>query len=211
MASLRQSATGTKHAFTLLELLVVMVIIALVMAMVMPAFDRLTVVSGVDGGAAMISGQLRACRQHAVAKRARVALLLYRNGYEQAIRVAQMYKDDTFSNWIPNSAWKYLPTGSVVEATAGTTAVAVPGALLSPVNTSNLTLPGVVFKPSGKVSTTNEARLLVSDALWNGSAFVVRGGGGNSLNAKKIFVNPFTGRVQMAGPENTTLWGGWSP
>jgi len=177
--------------------LVMMVIIAMVMAMIMPAFDRLTVVSGVDGGAAMISGQLRACRQHAVAKRTRVALLLYRNGYDQALRVAQMYKDDTFSNWIPNSAWKYLPTGAVVEATAGTTTVAVPGALLSPVNSSNLSLPGIVFRPSGKVAASGNASITVSDAIWNGSSFVARGSGNNW---QSVNVNRFTGRVVVAGP-----------
>ena len=189
------------NRFTLIELLVVIVIVGIVMTLVFPAFERLTVASGVDGATSMIATQLRACRQHAISKRRRVGLVFYRNGYEQAMRPAELNRDESFSAWVENTSWTYLPTGAVVQTLTNCQDVTFAGGaeLLEPLvaNGSDEDLPTIIYKPTGRLANSDNPTVRVSDATWNGSAYLSRGAGNNWQD---VNVNRFTGRVSVSGP-----------
>lgn len=188
-----------RSAFTLIEMLVVMVIIGVVLTLTLAPFDRLITVAGVDGGASMIATQLRACRQHAISQRSRVALLVFRSGATQGIRTAQLDRNNAFVQWTPNSSWIYLPTAAVVERGDNTVGVAVPAAEMEPAASVDTTLPAIVFIPSGKLAGQHPpgVSLRISDALWDGADYQARGDGNNW---QQISVNRFTGRVEITGP-----------
>ncbi|OPZ30410.1 MAG: hypothetical protein BWZ02_00795 [Lentisphaerae bacterium ADurb.BinA184] len=183
--------------FTLVEMLVVIAVIAILLAIASPIMDRLTVVSGVDGATTMLATQLRACRQYAVSQRTQVAMMVYRYEQLQAMRSAELYSNEQFSQWIPNTAWTFLPVGAVVEATGGTTAVPVTPAQMVPIGKPATDPLALVFKPSGKLSASSNPTLRISDKLWDGSAYVDRGSG---KNWQQIEVNRYTGRVKISGP-----------
>ena len=191
---------SVRHSFTIIELLVVIAIMGIVLTMTFAPFDKLVTAGGVDGAANMISGKLRACRQYAISQRARIALVIYRNEMTQAIRTAQLYKDDTFSNWTANSSWTFLPTGAVVEEVTDGGTLSFSAGQLEPIASgSGDPYPVIIYKPTGKLAGGNSPVIKISDALPNGSGgYTPRTAAG--ANWVKLTVNRFTGQVKVTQP-----------
>lgn len=191
------------HSFTIIELIVVTFIIGIVLTLTLAPFDKLVTVAGVDGAVNMISSQLRACRQHAVGKRVRVALVMYRNGLTQAIRTAEMDKNDNFDQWTANSSWTFLPTGAVVEEVddgdSTTSADTDDGGLnitltatqMGSISSSSVNCRFIIYKPTGKLAGVNSPVIKVSDKLPDGAR------GDNWL---LLTVNRFTGQITVTEP-----------
>ncbi len=131
------------HAFMLIEMLVVLVIVALIMGIAMPALTKLTSSGGVDSAARMVAAQLRLARQHAVTRRKRVAVLFpsidientgaagsYQTGswssdqkqwiqpyLNTSMRACYVDSSNQFLSWVSGTKWERLPVGaSVFEA-----------------------------------------------------------------------------------------------
>jgi prepilin-type N-terminal cleavage/methylation domain-containing protein len=132
--------------FTLIELLVVVVIMGIIIAVGLPAFEKLTIGSGVDAVSRTVGAQLRLARQYAISNRCYVAVLfpstqivdhidqhypgwteLQKNKIDpllfSTVRACLIQKPITgatklvFSDWIPNTKWELLPIGGLVFQT----------------------------------------------------------------------------------------------
>ncbi|MDT8392152.1 MAG: hypothetical protein RRC34_16745 [Lentisphaeria bacterium] len=200
-----------RHTFTIIELIVVTFIIGIVLTLTLAPFDKLVTVAGVDGAVNMISSQLRACRQHAVGKRAQVALAIYRDGMTQAIRTAQLDKDNHFDRWTESSTWAFLPAGAVVEevddgdsATSGDTDdggvdITLTADQMVPISTTAVTCRFIIYRPTGKLDGGHSPVIKVSDAIPDGSGGYTTPGK-RGMNYLKLTVNRFTGQITITEP-----------
>ena len=78
--------------FTLVELLVVVAIMGVIIAVGLPAFEKLTIGSGVDAAARQLSAQLRLARQYAISNRCKVAIVMP----SSETGIADMYRYTSF-------------------------------------------------------------------------------------------------------------------
>lgn len=118
--------------FTLIEILTVIVIIAVIVGVTVPAYNRLMTGNAVSYGNRIVTSQLNMARTHACSKRRDVAVLFtsystsenpitYSSEAEEdpvalrAFRCAYVKEDGTdwkFDGWIKGSKWEYLPKGA---------------------------------------------------------------------------------------------------
>lgn len=121
---------GNRCPFTLLEMIVVLVIAAILTIIAAPAFLKIATASGVKVAAKALGSQVNLTRQHALARRRYVALILpgpresacgidpryYYTCYRQAY-VTRSGSTYTFSAWVERTNWQFLPKGvSIMEA-----------------------------------------------------------------------------------------------
>ena len=124
--------THINKPFTLVELMVVIGIIAIIMGLSVPAFKKITVGSGVDAAARMLSSQLMLARAEAIARRKHVAVIIPgqyftkdaddRNNYHFASFRSAFVEETSvgsssfkFVEWVPGTQWTFLPIGAVLE------------------------------------------------------------------------------------------------
>ena len=114
--------------------MVVIVIIAIILGITAPAFQRLATGNAVDSAARMVSSQLSLARAEAVSRRQYIAVIMpggtfvqdtandsniyryqsFRAAIVEASATAGQY---TFVQWIEGTDWTFLPTGAlIVEA-----------------------------------------------------------------------------------------------
>lgn len=116
-----------RRAFTLLEMMVVVLIITILLSVTGPAFQRLTRGNAVDASSRMIAAQLRLARAEAVSRRTYVAVILpgkefinpddtaiYRYQSFRAAIVDRSGDDFEFVEWVEGTKWTFLPTGAVI-------------------------------------------------------------------------------------------------
>ena len=111
--------------FTMFELLAVLVIVFIIMAMMVPAFNKLTSGMGVDTAGRTVVAKLRLARQYAITQRTRVAVIMPRaeggkmmSQYQYScVRIALVTGTGspyTFDKWMDNSKWSFLPPGTAI-------------------------------------------------------------------------------------------------
>ena len=119
--------------FTLLELFIVMIIIVIMLAILLPLYERMGAGGRVKSTARLVGSQLSLARQLAQSKRSYIALILPGNEATYAgtcalperhkfsiYRLAYVTKsgnDYNFSSWVEDSKWIFSPKGSsIMEA-----------------------------------------------------------------------------------------------
>ncbi len=116
-----------RRRFTLVEMMVVIVIIAIIMGVAIPSFVRLTAGSAVRGGTRLLAAQLRLTRQFAISQRRTVALLLpgdevtglpddlcyvaMKAAIVESTASASVFD---FVEWVDGAQWLYVPRGAVI-------------------------------------------------------------------------------------------------
>lgn len=213
-----------RFSFTLVEMLVVLVITGVLLGLAMPAFEHLTVGSGVDAGARMVGAQLRLARQYAITSRKRIALLMPRDDEIGPPAVARHYTQfraceysfngvsTNFVAWIPNTKWETLPTGAIIARMARSmfslTGPGDPPTDTSPEVVSNV--PGfalaspvraILFKPNGQLEKSVSQYVWLAEGFPTGTNIAkVR----NTKNVIAIYVDVYTGRISYPDLNSTT-------
>lgn len=112
-----------RRAFTLIEMMVVLVIVAIVLGIAIPSFVNLTSGSSVRAGTRLVSAQIRLTRQHAISQRRHVALLFPTTlaGLPDELCYVAMkpaYVTNTapfeFVEWVEGARWLHIPRGAVI-------------------------------------------------------------------------------------------------
>ena len=120
----------SKHRFTLIELLAVVALLALLIGIFVPAFNRMLFSNSVDQAASAFKSGLEVGQAKAVAARKHVAVILptkydeisdpklrpYCNG---GYRLAYVTKENgtdrwMFNGWVPGSAWSNMADGAML-------------------------------------------------------------------------------------------------
>ncbi len=120
-----------RRHFTMVELMVVIVIVSIILAFSVPAFQKLAVGSGVDAAARMLSSQLSLARAEAVSRRKCIAVIMPGAGYArnttddsvypfQSFRAAIVNNTThAFEQWVEGTEWTFLPTGTIIASVSG--------------------------------------------------------------------------------------------
>lgn len=188
-------------AFSLIELLAVMAVVAIIIAISLPAFTSLTSGSNLNRAGQMVGDQIALARQEAVARNRDVQVTFYNltNGATKGWRGMRILRvDQTQNGTVTNVATRLvqIPDGIVISADPATSP------LLSAGTTGTTNLPGYGtveyssfrFRANGSMESgfgaTNN-----SLTLQNASAQ-----GNPPSNYYTIQVNPLTGKVSVYRP-----------
>jgi len=198
-----------RHSFTLVEMLLVLVITGILLALVFPAFERLSLGSGVDAAARMVGAQLRLARAYAISNRVRVALLMPRSNDPvtgrrfSAFRACQVDAANKWVAWIPNTKWEMLPAGAVIAEADTLPKCGNPTAedgntsYVTSVDTFSSQVRAIIFKPNGQlvgnVDADGKRYVSVVEGFYLFPAIncTIR----NAKNLIDISVDAYTGRV----------------
>jgi type II secretory pathway pseudopilin PulG len=202
-----------RRSFTLIEILTVVTITVLLMMLALPAFEKMTVGTGVDAAARAVGGQLRLARQYAITNREYVAVLLpgaetvgdtdYSDRRYVAFRACIVDSSDVFQDWIPNTKWEFVPIGAVIPQVSGASDLDDPYNHLSADNATTIAsvpdadagieIRAIMFAPSGKLAGGLEKRIqIVEGAFAEGAAAPILR---NTENHNTLVVDTYTGRV----------------
>ena len=208
------------HCFTLTELMVVVVIVAIMMALVVPAFNSMGAGTAVDSAARMVSTQLMLARNEAIARRAKVAVVIYEGDKDTDFATKCAFRSAivtgntspyTFQEWVPNTEWTYLPDKTAIVAVNS----ALPGIITESgedyKRTSSTTVPkdddnapekitdasgtsirAVVFKPNGTCEQSAYLTILQTLINENGDFYST-----NLENFHVLEVNKYTGKARF--------------
>ena len=204
MKQTNQSGTAARshgrRAFTIVELLAVMLIMVIIMGIAIPAFDKLTMGSGVSASARVIGSQLRLTRQHAITQREHVALLLPTTNLadvpESAYTAFRPCIVDggtlAFSSWIENTQWEFVPVGTVIAQVDDTGGLGTnnPAQIVTdvPDGAGTVSVRAVIFRPTGRIHGSFQQFVTLAE----GSAVA---GITNNANTLDIRVDQYTGRI----------------
>lgn len=160
--------TVKSHHFTLTELMVVVVIVAIVMALVVPAFNSMGAGTAVDSAARMVSAQLMLARNEAISRRKTVAVVMPADTITQDANDTNVYKYQSFRSgildastnklekWVDGTEWAFLPNKAVIA-------------------TVSVTLPGLIT-PSGESYVLASSPSLTEDTGVSGPITAEDGG-----------------------------------
>lgn len=216
----------SKSKFTLVELLVVIVIMAIITGIALPSITKLMSGSGVTIGASMVSSKLRLARSTALAKRQSVALICpdgaslkddNPNAY-RSCRLAIVSSRDqsgnkmppgaySFKYWVSADSWDFATPGVYIRFNEAITPPTVEGIDLKTLGGGRSESSyALVFAPAGRPASADGGNLA------NGQFMKIEVGEGyfenNSLNDKSnphnkltVGVDAYVGRVETFQPK----------
>ena len=212
---------GVQETFTLVEILVVLGLMAILLFMALPAFEKIAKGGGVEVAARNLSSKLGAARGYAINNRQYVAVLmpdanlpndyLFRS-YKLCVVSPRAPATNVFdfNRWLPSENWGFLPAGAAINhinnqvhaGNSGTwaafTCERVDNVKLHEISSSyddTDNVRAIVFKPNGKLaeaSGSSESRYVaVSESTYSGTILVST----NQKNWIDITIDQYTGRV----------------
>jgi len=176
-----------RRHFTMVELMVVIVIVSIILAFSVPAFQKLAMGSRVDAAHRMLSSQLSLARAEAISRRQYIAVIMPGAGYArnatddsvypfQSFRAAKVKPDGTFIEWVEGTEWSFLPTGTVI-ASVSITESALQSVHKDPSDTSSplITIPKDTWTPdfASTGGTVADASPFMNGTASNGSVRAV--------------------------------------
>ena len=209
-----------KKAFTLIELLLVVGLMATLMGIALPAFSKMAKGNGITLASRTISGKINGARAYAITKRAYVGLVFATVGGEAVGDVPNVIRNTccrpaiftyassnyTFVKWVDGEGWEKMPTGVTfggdassgkVGALSTGVSVPMPKSAFNDLDSSfsGSTIANVnclMFTPGGMTKNTG-----FSISIWEATATSVgtQPTITNTNNYVKITINRFTGRL----------------
>jgi Tfp pilus assembly protein FimT len=186
-----------KSFFSLVELAVVFIIIAIIAGFSLTAFVKMTKGKSVENSAIIIGSMLKAVRAYAITNNCYAALIfptdqninsdyLYRS-----YRACKVTSSNVFDCWIQDEKWEFLPRGAAISNI--TNSKTVTGVnfynIVGSINITDSAL-AIVFKPTGDIDGSTQ-QLTISEATYSNGSLVVT----NSSNSATITVDQYTGRI----------------
>jgi prepilin-type N-terminal cleavage/methylation domain-containing protein len=160
--------------FTLVEILVVLVVIAILMLIGMPAFEKIAKGQGAELAAREMVGKLKAVRAYSVSNRKHVALIMPMKDYpasgapaemmNRSYRAAIVQKNGNkwdYQYWVPNEKWNHLPTGTAFLEIDDDDGVNESSGKLSPQNNTFTMVDKVDFSDAGGNSAVNDVAAII--------------------------------------------------
>lgn len=181
--------TRRRHAFTLIEMMVVLAITLVLLGMSWYVAGSVVSGSSVDSGARTVNSQLRLARSYAVSKRQYVALLMPNTGDlsslgldaqtqfgGNAVRPCLVTINGstvTFDSYIEGGEWSHAPrsvTIRITEPSASTDWTRCADVPFPQTGDSTLEMYCVVFKPTGQLFSASDDMEITAEPLHNADA-----------------------------------------
>ena len=194
----------------MIELLCVIVVVAILMALVLPAFFNMTKGQSVEMAAREVASKLKAVRTYAISQRQYVALVFITSEATtnndrycyKSYRPCIVNSSNVFQSWVPDEKWDIMPMGTITRSVT-TSSSADPdtftgAAIVSSVSDTNVltltsSLPAIIFKPTGEI-TGSRVYVTVGEGFFkSGSALSTTTK--NTANNAVITVDQYTGRI----------------
>lgn len=199
-----------KKQFSMIELLCVIVVAAILMALVLPAFFNMIKGQSVEMAAREVGSKLKAVRTYAISQRQYVALVFITSQTTtnndrycyKSYRPCIVNSSNVFQSWVPDEKWDILPTGTIVRSVT-TSSSADPGTftgseIISSVSDNNVlsstsSLPAIIFKPTGEI-TGSKVFVTVGEGFFKSGSLLSTTTKNTADNAM-ITVDQYTGRI----------------
>lgn len=108
--------SGRQHAFTLIEILIVVAVMSLLLALTVPMTSSMLSASRLTNGGNMVTGLTASARQTAMSKNTMTALvLLAHQGTSEDGRAFTILEYTPENGWVQGLPWEVLPDGVVVD------------------------------------------------------------------------------------------------
>ncbi|OGV55698.1 MAG: hypothetical protein A2017_03190 [Lentisphaerae bacterium GWF2_44_16] len=194
--------------YTLVEMLVVMAIVATILGIGLPAFEKMVKGQGLDAAIRQVGGKLGVARAYAISSNRYVAVFFpqtdagfpsgfpyfqYRIGYVTKA-VAGTY---SFSSWAEGEDWQQLPTGVAINSV--TNPISVSSVKIDDIASGTATVANsLIFSPYGSLQNTTVPVLSFQEAKIDGTTVTQM----NTSNIASITMNLFTGRPAYSYEQN---------
>lgn len=205
-----------KRMYTLVEMLVVMAIAAIIMALGIPAFQKLASGDKLAGSASLIKGYVEQAQSRAVTNRRHVAVVFDQTGRNfkgQGQGIGMCFADkvsDTnfnFGGLVDGVSWTQLPSGillidSNLNGTFGAPPNSIPNGLpnTGSINWDSHNYSALIFSPYGDIIyPANQIYFKLAEGIITGTNNIVYTNldtDGRPADSLRLQVNRFTGKTE---------------